>query len=196
MTEPIVSSSAFIDASVIAACFSAIATALAAIATWRGPIEAARLAEELRQTAAAEEEKNRLKIQVFNSLMAHRAAFWVEESVRNLNLIDVVFHDSRAVRDAWADLFASFDKTKNFPEHVTNERFHKLLSVMASDLGLSKSLLPDDLRRIYYPEMLAETALLEQLERKNRLEKLAGGSRPTANSAPISSSNDYWPPRP
>lgn len=196
MTEPAVSFWSLIDASVVAAFFSAIATALAAIATWRGPIQAARLAEELRQKAAAEEEKRRLKVQVFTSLMAHRAAFFVEEAVRNLNLIDVVFHDSRAVRDAWANLFASFDGAKKIPEHVQDERFDKLLNTMASDLGLSGALLPDDLRRIYYPQPLAETALLARLERQNKLQQFFGAARPTANSAPSSSSNDQWPPRP
>jgi hypothetical protein len=183
-------------ASVIAAAFSAIATALAAYATWKGPIHAAKLAEELRRKSSAEEESRRLKLQVFTSLMAHRAAYFVEEAVRSLNLIDIVFHDNRTVRNAWAELFASFDGTKRIPEHVQDERFDKLLNTMAADLGLSGALLPDDLRRIYHPKPLAEAALLERLERQNRLQKILGNSGPTANSAPISSLNDYWPPRP
>lgn len=161
-----------------------------------GPIRAAQVAEQLRQKAIAEEEKRRLRLEVFTSLMMHRAAFYVEAAVRNLNLIDVVFHDSRAVRNAWADLFASFDSAKNFPEHIQNERFDKLLNEIASDLGLSDSLLPDDLRRIYYPRPLAEAELIARLEREEKLRSFVGKGGPAANSAPIASSNGIWPPRP
>lgn len=196
MTESVVSFWSLIDASVVAAFFSAIATGLAAFATWMGPIRAAKLAEELRQKATAEEEKRRLKLEVFTSLMMHRAAFYVEAAVKNLNLIDVVFHDNRAVRNAWADLFASFDGAKKVPEHSQNEKFDKLLNEIASDLGLSGSLLPDDLRRIYYPRPLADAELLVRLEREEKLRVFIGKGGPTANSAQIASSNDYWPPRP
>jgi hypothetical protein len=187
-------------ASVIAAIFSAIATALAAYAAWIGPVHAAKLAEELRRKTSVEEEKRRLKLDVFTSLMMHRKVFWVEAAVRHLNLIDVVFHDSRTVRDAWANLFVTLERNTNIPQQmqneIQNEKFFKLLDEMAADLGLSKSLLPDDLRRVYYPKSLSEVELVATLEREQKLHNFTGRGGPAANSAPISSSNGYWPPRP
>jgi hypothetical protein len=183
-------------ASVIAAVFSAIATAIAAFAAWKGPIHAAKLAEELRRTAAADEERRRLRLQVFTTLMGHRAVIYDAEAVRNFNLIDVVFHDSRDVRDAWSKFFASLDQAKRIPQHTQDELLHRLLNAMAADLGLSGSLVPDDLSRVYYPGALAEAAHLEILDRRARLQVLRGGSGPAANSAPVMVGQDNWPPPP
>jgi hypothetical protein len=183
-------------ASVIAAVFSAIATALAAFATWKGPIHAAKLAEDLRRKAAAEDERRKLRLQVFTTLMAHRAIIYDAEAVKNFNLIDVVFHDSRDVRDAWAKFFASLDGVKKIPRHVQDELLHRLLNAMAADLGLSGSLVPDDLSRVYYPDALAEAAYVEGLDRRARLQLLRGGSGPAANSAAAMVGQDNWPPPP
>jgi hypothetical protein len=59
----------------LAAIFSAIATGLAALATWRAPITAARLAEQLRRDAERENERKRQKLYVFSVLMRRERRF-------------------------------------------------------------------------------------------------------------------------
>jgi hypothetical protein len=80
--------------SLAAAIFSAIATGLAAFATWRAPTAAARLAETLRRDSERAQERQKNKLHVFAMLMQERAAIYSENAVRALNLIDVVFVDS------------------------------------------------------------------------------------------------------
>jgi hypothetical protein len=110
--------------SLAAAIFSAIATGLAAFATWRAPTAAARLAETLRRDSERAQERQKNKLHVFAMLMQERAAIYSENAVRALNLIDVVFVDSRKVREAWAELFLIFS-TNPIPPHVLEERFAK-----------------------------------------------------------------------
>ena len=84
------------------AIFSAIATGLAAFATWRAPTAAAKLAESLRRDAERHDELQRQKLGLFASLMQERAQIYSDNGVRALNLIDVVFNESRDVREAWS----------------------------------------------------------------------------------------------
>ena len=120
----------------MAAFFSALATGLAAWATWRAPRAAAKLAEELRRQGDRNQEHQKNKLHVFAMLLQERAAIYSENGVRALNLVDVVFNDSREVRDAWAELFQIF-LTDPIPPHVLEERLRKLLVAMAKDIGLA-----------------------------------------------------------
>lgn len=61
-----------------AAAFSAIATALAAFATWSAPRAAAKLAESLRRDAERGQERQRNKLHVFATLMQERAAIYTK----------------------------------------------------------------------------------------------------------------------
>src|ERR1700687_3582640 len=134
-----------------AAAFSAVATALAAFATWYAPRAAAKLAEALRRDAERSQERQRNKLFVFATLMQERSAIYSEAGVRALNTIDVVFHDSRPVREAWAELFLTFSLNP-ISNHVLEERLRRLLASMASDIGLGDNLKTDDFGRIYSPK--------------------------------------------
>ena len=120
----------------LTAIFSAIATALAAFATWRAPMSAAKLAEALRRDAERDSERRRQKLNVFSTLMEERAQIHSDNGVRALNLVDIVFSDSREVRDAWAELYAAFSFKPLVP-HVINERLIRLLGAIAKDIGLA-----------------------------------------------------------
>lgn len=110
----------------IAAVFSAIATFLAAWATWRAPLAAAKLAETLRRNAERDQERQKSKLQLFTILMQERGAIYSEHGVRALNLIDIVFNDSRPVREAWAELFHAFNPQHRVPAHAQEERLLRL----------------------------------------------------------------------
>ena len=177
--------------SLIAAVFSAIATAFAAFATWQAPRAAAKLAEELRRDSEHANERRRSKLDVFAKLMQERAAIWSATGVGALNLVDIVFHDSREVREAWAELFLTFS-VKPLPPHLLEERLRRLLVAMAKDIGIGDGLRTDDFGRVYHPDVMAQERLIKDLQRQQTLKSLQGGGSPAANTAP----STLWPPNP
>jgi hypothetical protein len=145
------------------AMFSAISTFLAFLATlasayaaWKGPERAAQIAENVRRDGDQASEKRRIKLNVFGALMEQRAMYYSQDAVRAFNLIDIVFIDNRQVRDAWAELFASFDSPKAIPNHEVMRRYRALLSAMAKDIKLGDDLRLDDIERVYFPTALQE----------------------------------------
>lgn len=180
---------------VIAAAFSALATVFAALATWLGPRSAAKLGEKLRRDAESQQEQRRLKMFVFTTLMQERAMIWSQDAVRALNLIDVVFKDSETVREAWAELYLSFDTSKQIPAHTQEERIRSLLKAIAVDIGLSDGLRLDDFGRVYYPNALAEEDAVRRLELQAAMKRLRPDAPPAANTSPVAIDSPY-PPRP
>ncbi len=169
----------------LTAIFSAIATAFAALATWRTPLAAAQLAEKLRQTNDRESEKKRYKLLVFANLMQERASIWSDLAVRSFNHIDIIFSDSREVRDAWSDLYNAL--TTNLPHHVMTERLTKLLVAMAHDIGIADQLRPDDFNRVYYPNAIAKDHYIQMARRDQAYAEIQRQS---------SVQNGPWPPPP
>lgn len=181
---------------VLAAFLSAVATGIAAWAAWKGPVAAARAAEDLRRNNDDLHERRRLKMWVFSTLMQERAYIASIDAVRALNLIDVVFRDASPVREAWANLFLAYATDSAVPRHVQDERLRLLLREMAIDLGIADSLRGDDLGRVYYPQAIEEEERLRQLERKVALGRLQNQLNPTANTVVENSNTSAWPPRP
>jgi hypothetical protein len=171
----------------------------AAYATWRAPLSAAELAENLRQASQKNDDQRRMKMHVFATVMQERAAIYSLDGVRALNLIDVVFHDCRPVREAWAELHQSYDTTRGaVPPHAQEERLRRLLIAMATDLGLGDQLRNDDFARTYFPNALLEEETVRRLQRKAALAQLSGQPA-TANTSPeviTSSSPSPYPERP
>lgn len=182
--------------SAMATLFAGIATALSAYAAWRGPAAAVRIAETMRRDAELAADKRRTKLAVFGQLMEQRAAWYADRAVQAFNLIDIVFIENRAVRDAWAEFFASLDENKGIPEHEKNKRFRVLLLTMARDLNLDDGLRLDDFERVYYPTALAEENHLRILQRQEALRQLRGDLSPSANTAPTSTGGSLFPPPP
>jgi hypothetical protein len=177
----------------LTAIFSAIATGLAAYATWRAPTAAARLAEALRREADLQDQRQRQKLSVFATLMQERAQIYSESSVRALNLIDVVFNDSREVREAWSELYLAFYMTP-IPEHVLDERLRKLLGAIAKNIGLADELRNDDLGRVYYPKVQQQKQFIEDMQRQQIIASLQGQN--AAGASPPDAQNTLWPPKP
>ena len=125
-------------------------------ATWRAPIAAAQLAEQLRRAADRDQERQRHKLHLFATLMQERAALYTENGVRARNLIDVVFSDAREVRDAWAEFFHSLDPVQKVPLHAQMEKLRAILATMARNIGLADDLRVEDLTRVYLPAVLAQ----------------------------------------
>jgi hypothetical protein len=177
----------------LTAIFSAIATGLAAYATWRAPTAAANLAESLRRDAEQQDQRQRQKLSVFATLMQERAQIHSENSVRALNLNDVVFNESREVREAWSELFLAF-YMKPIPEHVLDERLRKLLGAIAKDIGLADELRNDDLGRVYYPMVQQQKQFIEDMQRQQVLASMQGQN--AAGATTPNAPNTLWPPKP
>lgn len=174
----------------LTAGLSALATLFAALAAWRAPQTAARLAEQLRRDGEVRSEERRLKHYIFATLMQERAAVYSSDSVRAINLIDVVFSDSVKVREAWAELYNAFSD-RQASEFDKQNKLRGLLREMASDIGMSDKLRVDDFGRVYFPNALAEEEEVRMLERKNALERLKGPA-----SAQKALTFDPFPPKP
>ena len=175
------------------AIFSAIATAFAAFATWSAPRAAAKLAESLRRDAERHDERQRRKLQVFATLMQERAQIYSENGVRALNLIDIVFNESREVREAWSELFLAF-QMKPLLQHVVDERLRKLLGAIAKDIGLADELRTDDLGRVYFPIVQQQEQFIKDMQRQQILASLQGQNAAGASAPALQ--NTAWPPKP
>ena len=180
----------------IAAIFSGIATGLAAYATWQSPLAAAKLAETMRREAEQAERRHANKMELFTTLMQERAAIYSESGVRALNLIDVVFNESREVRDAWAELLLSFDPSSNTPPAVQQERLRRLLGVMAKDIGLTDQLRTDDLGRVYFPNALQEERLIKDIQRRQIIKQLLESQGGATTNTALPPPPNPWPPKP
>jgi hypothetical protein len=175
------------------AIFSAIATGLAAVATWRAPVAAAKLAESLRRDGERQGERQRQKLSVFTTLMQERAQIYSDSAVQALNLIDVVFNESREVRESWSELLLAFEMNP-LVQHVIDERLRKLLAAIARDIGLADELRNDDLGRVYYPNVKAQEQLIRDLQRQQLMASLQGQGAAAGSAA--SPQNSPWPPKP
>ncbi|MDR3460945.1 MAG: hypothetical protein P4L76_01365 [Beijerinckiaceae bacterium] len=178
----------------IAAVASAVATAFAAYASWRAPRAAAELAERLRRDAERADERRRQKFFIFANLMQDRSSIYSDNAVKSLNLIDVVFHDSRSVREAWAELFLTFSNQAIMQGQGHDEKLRQLLVAMAKDLGLSEQFGVADLSRVYYPTILEQERLIKDATRQEAFARIQGKASPSANTAPPAPS--VFPPKP
>ena len=180
----------WLDPPTVAASLSAVAAIAAAIATWRGPLSAARMAETLRHAHETANEARRAKLHVFANIMQSRAEIYHEDSVRALNLVDVVFSKCIPVREAWAELYQALNLGPGH-DSLIEERTRKLLKAMAMEIGLADDLRLDNFARIYFPTAIAQERQWRQLERQSAIARLTGGNRTAENAA-----SDLWPPRP
>jgi len=179
--------------SAIAACLSFLATCAAAYATWYGPQNAARLAEEMRKQTQDLEEKRRNRLWIFGTLMQERAHYFSPQAARALNLIDVAFFEAHDVRQAWARLLEALDPNNKATELETRDRLRVLLEKMSQELNFNGRLTVADFERIYYPNALAETHQIEMLQRQAIMRDLQGKNSPGANTA---APQGPFPPRP
>lgn len=179
--------------SVISAFLSLLATCFAAWATWQGPRSAAKLSEEIRINSERANERRRMKLNLFATLMQERANIVSIDSVRMLNSIDFIFYDSVKVREAWAELFNVF-QTNGIPHpQLQEDKLRNLLREMAADIGFSDSLKVNDLGRIYYPNALAKEEELRLLRQEQALLQIrAQNSSAATDPAPL----DKFPPKP
>lgn len=117
-------------------------------------------------------EIRRRKMDVFETLMAHRYMIHTEESVKAINSVDVIFYDDSGVRRALADFMNEAAKKPDFNPQIGDKHL-KLLEEMAKALKL-KDIHWDDIKQSYYPEGLArknqDEDVLRRIQIQNAIE--------------------------
>lgn len=97
------------------------------------PILAVIITQRLQNRAKKREDK----LNIFKTLMANRNFGWVgRDSVYALNIIDIVFSDSKKVREQWALYYEYMGRpTESISTNTIIIKRTELLEAMAEDLG-------------------------------------------------------------
>jgi hypothetical protein len=109
----------------------------------------------------ARKERRDTKRWLFSTLIATRHSPLTDESVRALNMIDVVFSSSQRVRQLWREYYDMLhnEGLNNPAGWAARSRKHlELITEMAKVLGYGKEISHLDVDRVYYPAGLAGAA--------------------------------------
>lgn len=104
-------------------------------------------------------EKRSQKLWIFNTLIATRHTPIMDENVRALNMIDVIFHDSDRVRQLWHEYFDMLCNDGLNNQNGWSQRQKKnleLITEMAKVVGYGAAITHLDVGRVYYPKGLGE----------------------------------------
>lgn len=114
---------------------------------------------------------------ILATLVATRHTPVTDEVVRALNMIDVVFHDSPAVRRLWREYFDMLcNPSLNNPQGVQQRQVKNLemITEMAKEVGYGKTITHLDVDRVYYPVGLGQQAVQQQAISDELLRVLRG----------------------
>lgn len=97
------------------------------------PVLAVVITQRLQNRAKKREDK----LNIFKTLMANRHYGWVNrDSVYALNIIDIVFSDSKEVREKWALYHEYMSRpSESISMNTANIKSTELLEAIAGDLG-------------------------------------------------------------
>lgn len=102
-------------------------------------------------------EKRKEKMETFKQLMISRVTASTEEFVKIVNSIDVIFADSKPVRQAWKELFDEYTNP-NYDLDRVKYRHTKLIEAVARDLGYKNKIEWNEIiENVYIPHWLVET---------------------------------------
>lgn len=130
------------------------------------------------------------KIELFKSLMTSRNG-WTVESVRGLNILEVVFSEKKdkPVRDAWKAYYDRLcvDNPSESDLKKIRDAQYKLLEAMAVSLGYKDKITWETIQNPYIPK-----GMIEAEQKQNALQDLilgmgrkfyeSGNATPTTNS--------------
>lgn len=124
-------------------------------------------------------EKRKDKMQIFKTLMTSRVYGWTVESVHALNIIDVVFADDKAVREAWKDLYDKYSVSN--PDQIQLKKIqdaqYKLLEAIAISLGYKDKITWETIQNPYIPDGLVHQLAFQRQSQQSYSEVLAGMSK-------------------
>ncbi|MDN0062512.1 hypothetical protein QVN96_14090 [Mediterraneibacter glycyrrhizinilyticus] len=131
------------------------------------PIVAVLIGQHLQNRA----QKRKDKMEIFKTLMIARNG-WTVESVRALNVIDIIFVNDKKVRNAWRDLYDKY-RVEN-PDNAHLEKIrqaqYKLIEEIVNSLGYKNKITWETIQNPYIPKGMVEA---EQLQREFQNGQLA-----------------------
>lgn len=137
------------------------------IAIFLAPILSVWIGQRLHEKA----EKRKDKIDLFKTLMMTRNK-WTIESVRAINIIDVVFSDDEAVRNAWRKYYDRLCVSDNPSEaelKKMQEAQYDLLETMAVSLGYKDKITWKTIQNPYVPRWITEEEKNQQAYKEGQL---------------------------
>lgn len=135
-----------------------------------GAIASGLLATIVTLVVQRNSELKRVKIEMFETLMAHRYLMHDKDNVEALNKVDVVFHKNADVRKAWTEFLDAADRGAANPTANNNidDKYLKLLEKISIAIGY-KNIDWENIKRYYFPAGLSNKILEEAMLRKAQL---------------------------
>ena len=130
------------------------------------PIFAVVIAQKLQEKA----QKRNDKMQMFKTLMTSRICGWTNDSVKALNLIDIVFADDKNVRKQWKIYFDKMcveNPTETDLLKIKKEK-EKLLETMAVSLGYKDIITWESIQNPYIPKGMTDLIAQQQAYQNNQ----------------------------
>lgn len=103
------------------------------------------------------ERKKQDKMKILIDLMTSRIYGWTPQSVNSMNIIDIIFSDSKNVKEAWHKFF-DLCKINNPSEHQLKDidaSRCKLIEEIAVNLGYKDKLTWNEIQSFYLPQGMA-----------------------------------------
>jgi hypothetical protein len=141
------------------AIINAVATVSAVVIA---PLAALWIAGKLQRRADSRAEK----VRILSILLSLRHQVLSPESIRSMNLVDVVFAKDRPVREAWSRYYAALsDSSLNAPPGLAlrEEKRRDLILAIAKAVGLEDDITTADVLRAYGPTLSAKEDQLHLL---------------------------------
>ena len=140
------------------------------IAIFTSPFFAVFIGRKLEDRA----NRRKDKMEIFKTLMIARITVrnygWTNESVRALNIIDIVFADDKNVRQAWKDLYDKYcisNPSATEQKQIENAMY-KLIESIGVSLGYKDKITWETIQKPYMPE-----GMKQQLDNQNTYQQLA-----------------------
>ena len=131
------------------------------------PIAAVWIGQKLQDR----HDKRKDKLELFKTLMMSRNG-WTVDSVRALNVLDVVFSDDKKVRNAWKKYYDKLcvDNPSDAELIKIQDAQYDLLEAMAESLGYKDTITWKTIQKPYVPKGMVDA---EQNQRKFQEGQLA-----------------------
>ncbi|WP_026652493.1 DUF6680 family protein [Butyrivibrio proteoclasticus] len=118
------------------------------------------------------------KMEIFKTLMISRGLGWSTESVKALNIIEVVFSDDQSVLNQWKIYYDRLcvENPNEMELSKIKTEGDKLLDVMAKSLGYKEKVTWETIQKPYIPKGLSDNIIQQQQYQSAQLDIMNAAS--------------------